>query len=158
MRKIKVGQFDAIITIFNAVGHLRKSDFEKTMRNIHRNLNKNGIYVFDIINLSNVLNADMSKWSLERTKKVGDTSVRELQHSIIDKTGILRSYTTFYEQKGLNRPKASHCEITLQLYTAKELRAMLEKNRFEVLSQSGMDFSKFSEKESDRILTVARKL
>jgi SAM-dependent methyltransferase len=43
--------FDAVITIFNAVGHLTKSGFEKAIRNIHRNLNAGGIYVFDILNL-----------------------------------------------------------------------------------------------------------
>ncbi len=54
MRTINVGEFDAAITIFNAVGHLTKAGFEKTMRNIHRNLNDGGIYIFDILNLSYV--------------------------------------------------------------------------------------------------------
>jgi ubiquinone/menaquinone biosynthesis C-methylase UbiE len=34
MRTTKVGKFDAVITIFNAVGHLTKADFEEAMRNI----------------------------------------------------------------------------------------------------------------------------
>ena len=38
MRTIKVGKFDAAITMFNAVGHLNKSGFEKAMRNISKNL------------------------------------------------------------------------------------------------------------------------
>lgn len=52
MRNISVGKFDAAITIFNAIGHLTKSGFEKAMRNIHRNLHDGGIYVFDIFNLN----------------------------------------------------------------------------------------------------------
>lgn len=48
MRDIKVGSFDAVITIFNAVGYLTKKGFEKAMRNIYNNLNNNGLYVFDI--------------------------------------------------------------------------------------------------------------
>jgi 2-polyprenyl-3-methyl-5-hydroxy-6-metoxy-1,4-benzoquinol methylase len=55
MRNIRVGKFDAAITIFNAIGHLTKAGFEKTMRNIYQNLNAGGIYVFDIINLTHYL-------------------------------------------------------------------------------------------------------
>ena len=34
MRDIKIGQFDAVVTIFNAIGHVIKSDFEKTIQNL----------------------------------------------------------------------------------------------------------------------------
>ena len=44
MRTIKIGVFDAVITIFNSIGHLTKSDCEKTMRNIHKNLKDGGLY------------------------------------------------------------------------------------------------------------------
>ena len=52
MRSVHVGEFDAVITIFNAIGHLTKADFEKALRNIHRNLNNGGLYIFDIANLN----------------------------------------------------------------------------------------------------------
>ena len=51
MRTLKAGKFDAVITIFNAVGHLTKASFVKAMKNIHQNLKSGGIYVFDILNL-----------------------------------------------------------------------------------------------------------
>lgn len=51
MRIINVGKFDAAITMFNAVGHLTKSGFEKAIININKNLKDGGIYVFDIFNL-----------------------------------------------------------------------------------------------------------
>ncbi|MBL0320371.1 MAG: class I SAM-dependent methyltransferase [Alphaproteobacteria bacterium] len=35
MRTIQVGQFDAVITIHNAVGHLTKEGFDTAMKNIH---------------------------------------------------------------------------------------------------------------------------
>src|SRR5262245_7074259 len=38
MRKARLGKFDTVITIFNAIGHLTKSDFAKTIRNVHENL------------------------------------------------------------------------------------------------------------------------
>jgi 2-polyprenyl-3-methyl-5-hydroxy-6-metoxy-1,4-benzoquinol methylase len=159
MRTINVGNFDAAITIFNAIGHLTKAGFSKTMRNIHRNLNDGGIYIFDIINLNYVLDKDnIMKMSMERIGTSGDTKVRELQHSIIDNNGILISYTTFYTQKTKQSPKvASKNTITLQLYTADELRKMLNENGFKVLHQCALDGSKFNEKKTERIVTIAKK-
>jgi len=158
MRNIYIGKFDAAITIFNAIGHLTKSDFEKTMRNISRNLNDGGIYIFDILNLNYVLdNNNIIKMSLERIKTVEDTKIREIQHSIINHKGILISYTIYYTQKGVGKIKTSKNIITLQLYTAKELREMLARNGFKVLCQYGIDGSTFSDKKTERILTVAKK-
>lgn len=159
MRTINVGNFDAAITIFNAIGHLTKAGFSKTMRNIHCNLNEGGIYIFDIINLNYVLDRDnIMKMSLERIATSGNIKVRELQHSIIDNSGILTSYTTFYTQKTNQTPKvASKNIITLQLYTADDIRKMLVKNGFKVLKQCGLDGSKFSERKTERIVTVAKK-
>jgi 2-polyprenyl-3-methyl-5-hydroxy-6-metoxy-1,4-benzoquinol methylase len=158
MRTIKVDTFDAAITIFNAIGHLTKAGFEKTMRNIHKNLNDGGIYVFDILNLSYVLNDDnITKLSYERVRTVGDTKLREMQYSLIDNKGVLVSYTTSYEQKGSAKPKMSKSLGTLQLYTTKELGEMLTRNGFKVLDHYGIDGSTFSEKETERIVTIAKK-
>ena len=159
MRAINAGTFDGAITIFNAIGHLTKAGFEKTMRNIHNNLNDDGIYIFDIINLNYVLDKDnITKMSMERIKTVGEITVRELQHSIIDDSGILTSFTTFYTQKNLQKPKVDKNIITLQLYTAEELRKMLAKNGFKVLNQCGIDGTKLNNKKTERILTTARKI
>ena len=47
-----VGHFDAVISIFNAIGHLTNPNFEKALNNIYHNLNDHGLYIFDIfINL-----------------------------------------------------------------------------------------------------------
>ena len=158
LRTIKVGKFDAAITIFNAIGHLTKAGFEKAMRNVHRNLNEGGIYLFDIFNLNYFLQGDnITKLSIEWIRRVGDTKLREIQHSIIDNKGVLISYTTDYMQKGLGKPKVSKSVGTLQLYTARELKEMLARRGFKVLGQYGMDGSKFLEGKTERILTVAKK-
>lgn len=157
MRTIKVGAFDAVITIFNAIGHLTKTDFEKAMENIHANLKKGGLYIFDINNLSYLKNEDqITKLTIDWQKKVEDTVLREVQYSTIDENGILASYTTAIEQKGAGRPKVVKSAQTLQVYTAKELKKMLERNHFKVLAQYGIDGKKFVENKSDRILTVAK--
>ncbi len=158
VRTIKVGTFDAVLTIFNAVGHLTKAGFDKAMGNIHKNLNDGGIYIFDIINASYVRNADnITKMSFESIKTVGDTKIREIQHSIIDNKGVLISYTTAYEQQASGRLKELRYTITLQLYTAAELQDMLLRNGFKILGQYGIDGSKFSETKTERIVMVAQK-
>lgn len=159
MRTTHPGHFDAVITIFNAIGHLTKTDFSKTIRNIHRNLNSGGIYVFDIINLNYVLDKDnIMKMSLERMGKSGNTKIRELQHSIIDNRGILISHTIFYTQKPKQTPKvASKNTITLQLYTVHELKKILNKNGFKVVEVCGIDGSRFNEKKTERIVITAKK-
>lgn len=153
MRTSKVGQFDAVITIFNAVGHLTKSDFEQAMRNIHENLKDGGLYIFDINNLNFLLEGDqITALTIDWQKMDGDKKVRAVQYSTISEDGILASYTTFLASK------VSRSAQTLQVYTAKQLKEMLTKSGFRVLEQLGIDGSKFSEIKSDRILTVAKKL
>lgn len=159
MRTVKVGQFDAVITIFNAVGHLTKRDFEKAMRNIHSNLQEGGIYIFDIFNLNYLLKDNrITDLTIDWQKKKGDTIAREIQYSTIDEDGVLASYTTSFEQKVSKKPKIARASQTLQIYTAKQLREMLRRNGFNVLSQSGIDGSRWVENNTDHILTVARKI
>ena len=158
MRTIKVGTFDAVITIFNAVGHLTKSDFEKAMRNIRKNLKDGGLYIFDINNLSYLMKGNnITNLTIDWQTMSSDTKIRDIQYSTIDKNGILSSYTTHYEQKGSNKPKISKSAQTLQVYTAKQLREMLHRNEFKVLKQCGIDGSKFAESKTDSILTIAKK-
>ena len=81
MRTLKVGAFDAIITIFNAVGHLTKAGFEKAMRNICQNLKEGGIYVFDILNLEAMTDRAVVDLAMHVSKKVGDSQIYQIQCS-----------------------------------------------------------------------------
>lgn len=158
MRNLKVGAFDAVVTIFNAVGHLTKLDFEEAMCNVHQNLKDGGLYIFDIFNLSYLLDGNnITKLTIDWQEIVGDTKVREIQYSTINEEGILVSFDTYYEQKGHDKPKISKRSQTLQVYSAKQLREMLHRNGFKVLDQSNMDGSSFIENKSERILTIAQK-
>ena len=51
MRTAHKGQFDAVISIFSAIGHLTITDFEIALKNISANLKSHGLYIFDIFNL-----------------------------------------------------------------------------------------------------------
>lgn len=158
MRNIKIGQFEAVITIFNAVGHLTKVNFEKAIRNIRSNLKQGGLYIFDIYNLSHLMRNDqITKLTIDWQRTTGNTKIRDIQYSTINAKGILASYTTSFIQKDSHKPRISKEAQTLQTYTANQLKEMLQRNGFKVLRQCGIDGSKFSEYKTDRIVTVAKK-
>jgi len=158
MRTIKVGQFDAVITIFNAIGHLTKSGFQKAIRNIKSNLKDGGLYIFDILNLDAMTNQAVSHLTMDLKKTVHNTKIRNIQYSELDRdAGRLTSYDEFSIQEGISKPKLLKGKFTLQIYTAKELEDMLAKNGFETLGQYGIDGSKFSKTQTTSILTIARK-
>ncbi len=158
MGSLKVGKFDAVITIFNAIGHLTKNDFEKAIQNIGSNLKNGGLYIFDIFNLSYLLeDNNITSLTIDCQKITGDSKVRDIQYSTIDDDGILASYTIHSEQHKSEQPKISESEQTLLVYTAQQLKDMLGKNGFQVLQQCGVDGSPFNETGTERILTVARK-
>jgi len=158
MRTTKAGQFDALLTIFNAIGHLTKSDFNKTIKNIHANLNPNGLYIFDIFNLNYLLKDDnITKLTIDWQTKSGNTTAREIQYSTIDKNGILTSYDIYFEQTGRQKSKTSTAAQTLQVYSAKQLKQLLEKNGFKVLRQCNIDGSRLSDSKTERIMTIAKK-
>ena len=159
MRTIKVGNFDAVITIFNAVGHLTKADFEVAMKNIHSNLKDGGLYVFDILNLAAMTDDAVDALEMDQNKTVDGLTIRNVQYSTIDREGgLLTSYDCFILQEGLIDQDILTGEFTLQIYTAQELREMLARNGFETLEQCGLDGSKFSDRKTTNILTIARKL
>lgn len=158
LRTTQVGEFDAVITIFNAIGHLTKKDFTKALQNVRANLKPRGIYVFDIFNFNYLIDDNnITRLTIDRMKKSGDTTVREIQYSTISPDGILTSYDIYHERKGSGEPKISSACQTLQVYSKSQLREILEKNGFKVISQGGIDSRGFHETNTERILTVAEK-
>lgn len=158
MRTIQVGKFDVAITMFNAVGHLSKSGFEKAIKNIGGNLKDGGIYVFDIMNLDALTDQAVRDLSWHIHRKVGDTQIHNVQClTLSKKEGLLTAYDTLVIQKKSNKPKTINNKFMLQLYTAKELREILARCGFKTLEQYDIDGSKFLPKKSISILTIAQK-
>lgn len=159
MRTIQVGEFDAVITIFNSIGHLTKADFEKALQNIGNNLKKDGLYIFDIVNLTYFLkDTNITELTIDWLTTSDNTRFRDVQFSTINDDGILTFYTTSIVQKGSDNPKISRSAQTLQVYTAHQLKEMLNRNGFKTLEQCGIDGTKFVEEKTDRILTIAQKV
>ena len=158
MRTQRLGQFDAVITIFNAVGHLTKKGFEKAMLNIHRNLKPGGIYVFDIFNLNSINEKDMSGFDTNKKANVDGMKAHIFQYSKLDKKkGLLISYDNYVIEKKGKKPKKFQVKFPLQIYSPQELNEMLFRTGFDVVARYGVDGSKFSEKRTKEMVTVARR-
>ena len=158
VRKVRLGKFDAVITIFNAVGHLTKDDFEVALHNIYHNLKQGGIYVFDIFNLAAMTDKTISALAMLIDKKVGNKKLHLSQFSTLNRTnGLLTSYNNYSTQEGVKKPKNFQSHFTLQIYEARELQEMLSRAGFEAISQYDMNGDNFIESESLNILTVAQK-
>ena len=157
MRTVRLGRFDAAISMFNAVGHLTKEDFEQAMRNIGSNLNKKGIYIFDIFSADYLrYGSNISKLTIDFIKTKNENTLREIQYSDIDKGGVLASYTIRYQTDSLGRHTISRDTQTLQVYTTDELIDMLHRSGFETLEQCGIDGEKISTTGTERIFTIAK--
>lgn len=158
---VRAGFFDAAITIFNAIGHLTQKDFDKTIQNINRNLRLGGLYIFDIFNLDYLKHSNnIAKLTIDWMTSQGDQATREIQFSTISDDGILASYSTYIYQDEASSPTkiSKGYTNTLQVYSAGELKALLEENGFAVLKQTDIHGKKLSKSNTPRILTVAKKI
>lgn len=161
MRKLQVGQFDAVITIDNAIGHLVKDDFNIALENVYKNLKSGGIYVFDILNLEamtdEVIASDSKKMTAESVAADG-TIIQNVRHSTIDRNnGILTSDETITFQKNRDKKQIKN-RCSLQIYSMNELREILSKQGFKTLEQHKIDAYTFNQDDKGySILTVAMK-
>lgn len=159
MRSLQVGQFDAVITIDNAIGHLVKSDFELALNNIKSNLKKNGIYIFDILNLSamtdEVIKSDSNKMTKE-SKASNGAIIHNSRNSTIDRdAGILTADEIITIQENGNIKKIKN-KCSLQIYTIESLNELLLRNGFKVIEQYKIDAYTFQQDDAGySILTVA---
>lgn len=158
MRTSQGGSFDAVITIFNSIGHLTKADFEIALRNIHRNLKNEGLYIFDIANLNYYsTDAHIAELTVDWSTRTADTHFRDIQYATIDEHGILALHNICFVHKAQNT-KVSKSVKTLQIYSAAQLKTLLNKNGFETIELMAIDGGPFFENETNRILILAQKL
>ncbi len=159
MRTVNFGKFDAVISIFNAIGHLSKPDFKKAIKNIRENLKPKGYYIFDIFNLDFMRNGGFIDHEfIDSCREMnGLKFVRFNHHKLDSKKSIMKFNQKTYIQEGHNSPKSFRERWDLQIYTSSQLKEILERNGFEVVKFLNIDGRKFDKKKSLFILTIARK-
>lgn len=158
MRTLRAGKFDAVITIFNAIGHLVKADFEKALQNIRANLNPGGLYLFDILNLEALTDEVLKTFTMDIESTVNGVKMRNTQYSEIDrKHGLLVSHDQYTLFRPGNEPEIRTNQFSLQLYTSDELNKILDHNGFDIMHQYDLEGNDFCANSSLSILTLARK-
>ena len=159
VRSLKVGSFDAVITMFNAIGHLNKEDFAKAIKNISKNLSKNGIYIFDIFNLNVMTDEVVEDLKMDQKFEVNGDKIHQIQYSKLDrKNAILTSYDNYKIKDKSGKIKEINNKFSLQMYTSKELKEILEENGFEILELRDIYGKEFRDDKSLNILVVAQKI
>ncbi|MCL5239372.1 MAG: class I SAM-dependent methyltransferase [Candidatus Marsarchaeota archaeon] len=157
IRYARLGKFDAVITIFNAIGHLKENEFVTALQNINHNLKAHGLYIFDIFNL------EYNYWALEydfidaALKDKENTYVRFNHNHLDSKARLLKINQETWIQKGFDRPKIIKDSWDMQIYSRTELKRLLEKNGFKILSVYGGWGKKFRKSNSLSIVVVAQK-
>ena len=76
VRDLYLGQFDAVITIFNAIGHLTKTEFNQALQNIRANLKEGDVYVFDIFNLQAMTDDIIADFAMDIESVVDGVKIR----------------------------------------------------------------------------------
>lgn len=152
MRNIPyVNEFDAVINIFTSFGYLEtdKED-ERVIKEVYKSLKPGGIFLIDIINGQWLKNHFCQKnW-----KKIDNLLVLE-EHKLdnIRKRNIVK--ITIID---LKRNKKHITYQRLRLYSAKELKNILIKNKFKIIRIYGnLNKEKFSPHSSKRIVILAKK-
>ncbi len=158
MRSANLGKFDAVISIFNAIGHLSKSDFQKAIQNISNNLKTGGLYIFDILNFGFMKNNFIPYEFIDTCKEVDGTKYVRFNKNKFDKRKQLMTMNQkTYIQEGMDKPKIFKDSWDMQIYSSEQLKNILENNGFEIVEFLSMDGKKFDKEKSLFILTIAKK-
>jgi ubiquinone/menaquinone biosynthesis C-methylase UbiE len=158
MRTLHAGQFDAVITIFSAIGHLKKTDIEAAFKNVGSNLKEGGIYVFDNFNPEALSDEVIKTFVMDVESTVNGTHIRNQQRSEIDReSNQLISHDNYTISKPACNSENYSNTFRLQLYTADELTRALSNCGFEVIQLCDMDGNEFLADKSLNILIVAKK-
>lgn len=159
IRTSKYGKFDAVIAIFNAIGHLNKKDFEKAIRNVSQNLKESGLFIFDIFNFDFMKNNFMNYKFIDVVREHKGTKFCRFNHNKLDsKNSIMKINQETWVQKDSEKPQIIKEKWDMQIYSSDELKKLLERNGFKVKEVYGGANKKFIENKSLFIFVVAKKI
>ena len=113
--------------------------------------------IFDIFNLQALTEDVVKNFKMDIQTEVDGVKFRNQQYSEIDREkGLLISHDKYTIIKDDSEPDYKTNTFSLQIYTANELRTLLENNGFVVLNQYDMEGQQLIPNESLNILTVAK--
>tara|TARA_Y100000310_G_scaffold138289_2_gene137190 strand:+ start:6977 stop:7741 length:765 start_codon:yes stop_codon:yes gene_type:complete len=160
IKTVQLGTFDAVISIFNAIAHFSKEEFEEILDNLGKNLKSGGLYVFDIFNVTFFSGGGFVEHEfIDRSIEHEGTKYVRFNKNTLDKAkGVMTVHQKSYIQKGLEKALVLKEDWDMQLYTAAELKMLLEKHGFKVLETFGGPGVAFEEEKSVSVWIVAEKV
>lgn len=140
MKTLSLGRFDAVISMFNSVGHLSKTELYETLVNARNNIHDGGILIFDIFNRDVMPLLPKYRFIDQAAERSGHFYVRYTQFQFDKSTGVLNTKQTVMLQDGLSEIRQIDKEYDLQTYKRNELSSMLVEAGFEVeeISEHGL--------------------
>ena len=153
------GSYDVIFCMFNAIGHLDKSKFERMLNNA---ASCSKILVFDIFNLEFMKKNFISHEFVDAVRSSEDFKALRTSHNTLDvKDGVMgiRWFTIMQENGSpVKRIKSSW---QMKIYSAGQLRKMLLKAGFKKVTLLGHfkdgKFGTFDRQKSLSIYAIAEK-
>lgn len=158
MRLARLGKFDAVISVFNAIGHFDEEELEKVFGNVRRNLKDNGLYIFDIFNSDYMRSGGFIKHVLidVAMEHEGTKFVRFNRNSFDYKRNLMHINQEMWVQRGHEKPHIVKEKWDMQCYSVDKLRDLLEKTGFTVLKINGGWGKRFNRKRSVSLVIVAK--
>jgi SAM-dependent methyltransferase len=159
MRTDRFGEFDAVISIFNSVGHLSTTDLIKALINVKENLVEGGIFIFDILNLDYFRAGHSIDHEFIDTARTIDSTrfVRFNRYSVDLNNGMMRSRQRTYIQESLDPPVVLDHDWDLRIYSSDDLKRILQSCGYSKTSFFSIDGSDLDPMESISVLTVAQR-
>jgi len=159
IREARLGKFDAAISMYNAVGHLSESGFRKAIRNVSKNMNSGGLFIFDIFNLDFMANGGAREFEYLDIvhEQAGTHYVRISKNRFDVNKGIIRVNNKVYVQKGAKKPDIFHQKWDMKIYSRDQLSVLLRENGFSRFQFHAGPNKKFIRKTSSSILVVAQR-
>ncbi|MFN4173789.1 MAG: class I SAM-dependent methyltransferase [Parachlamydiaceae bacterium] len=154
MRASYFGQFDAVITLDRAIGHLSRNDFERALHNIAKNLNDKGLYLFDNFNFDALSDEVVSTLAIDYEKEAEGKLFRHKQSSYLDReTKLLTSYDEF-----IFNDKVERGSFSLSVYSIDEIDALLKSTGFKCLEIYSREGAPFDRLLSESFILIAQKI
>ncbi len=159
MRNANLGEHDAAVCIFNAIGHLTRSECCAFFENAIRHLNPNGIFITDILNYRAMLGKGMAQYRRMRREAVIDDLL--VQHSrkctLLKEDRQLRIESITRWQDGVHAPQEIVDDWQMQLYDCSELHEMLKTAGFKEISFFSAAGCEFDKETSENIMAICQK-
>ncbi|MEK6904166.1 MAG: class I SAM-dependent methyltransferase [Nanoarchaeota archaeon] len=159
IRTARLGKFDAVISMFNAIGHLSEKGFEKAIKNVSANLKDGGLFIFDIFNIDFMKSGGFvrDRFIDVATERKNLKFVRFNKNKMDLKSRILKINQDLYIQEGIRKPDIYKETWDMKVYSSDELKRILNRNGFRVLNICGLNGDKFVKNKTLNMVLISKK-